>query len=62
LDVSTAQQRREAIDLRPLDVKGGNLLVWRDMLIIAGAEEIVAVGPPPVERQTEEAADVALVQ
>jgi outer membrane protein assembly factor BamB len=46
-DVRSAQQVREAIDLRPLDVRAGHLLVGRERLLIAGAEEIVALGPPP---------------
>jgi outer membrane protein assembly factor BamB len=62
-DVHRATQRQEAIDLRPLGVTAGNLLVAGSYLVIAGDEEIVALGPRPVEdRHESKEAEVALLK
>jgi outer membrane protein assembly factor BamB len=60
-DIATARQRREPIDLRPLDVRAGNLIVAGNHLIIAGAKEIVALGPPPAGRSEDAEADIAFL-
>lgn len=63
LDVLTARQQREPIDLRPLDVKAGNLLLAGETLIVAGGEEIVALGrQPPARRPEDDEAEVALLR
>ena len=62
-DLTAAEQVRQAIDLRPFDVSGGNLVVAGDYLVIAGADEIAALGPPaPAGEKEEDTAEVAVVQ